>query len=600
MHSNDPLLHREVARTPGGSSHRPAKMGRFTIACALLAAIPLLLQSPAHALPAATIGRPALIAPNDAESLYPISQDGTHFPTLGSTAATPREIVELARALGGNVDNIYDFVHNYVDTVFMFGIQKGAVGAIIDKSGTPFDQAELMVSLLRTSNINASYKVGTITLSGTDFAAWTNVTNAQAACDLLASGGIPATINGGGSSTQCSSIAAGATISAVTMEHIWVDVVIGGIEYLYDPSIKKYDFSPQLNLNTAAGLTSGGALTAAIDNQTTLSTASGVNYVSKLNATTLNNTLTSYASGLQSYIQTGNFIPVGQSTSAPLASARVINLVGGREIHHDQVPVGGLRQTALPFLASSVKRTWSAAIGGLWNGEVPNQFRTKLNEQLTKCLSTDSPGSLCTTVVVNQDVYPDDIYGRRLVFNSNFITHLTPGAGFIGRLQAIDDTTGDSQTLVPVVNYANDAPTLSVGTLTLTLNHPYAADAAGTTTTAGTYMDAVFSRYFRYSTPFAIVYGLGDANHGLIDKWSDVADHALPLQPPNGCDTCTRNYFDSAGDGRRQQMAAAWLVQSSKAARLHAAIANSIYSHHHSLGIVAGDTVISTVDVTPY
>lgn len=73
--------------------------------------------------------------------------------------------------------------------------------------------------------------------------------------------------------------------------------------------------------------------------------------------------------------------------------------------------------------------------------------------------------------------------------------------------------------------------------------------------------------------------GLGDSNHGLIDKWRDVADHALPLAPPTDCDPCVKNYFDSAGDGRRQQMAAAWLVQSSKAARLHASIANSIYTH---------------------
>jgi len=84
------------------------------------------------------------------------------------------------------VDEIYDFVHNYVDTVFIFGAQKGAVGAIVDKSGTPFDQAQLMVALVRQAAINdttkqytAAYKFGTITLSGAQFQSWTNITNAR-------------------------------------------------------------------------------------------------------------------------------------------------------------------------------------------------------------------------------------------------------------------------------------------------------------------------------------------------------------------------------------------------------------------------------------
>ena len=135
---------------------------------------------------------PALITPSAAEAYYTSSTTSSNST---GTTAYPNEIVELAKALNNNVDEIYDFVRNYVDTAFIFGLQKGAVGALVDKSGTPFDQAKLMVDLLRQAGYaTANYKLGQITLSGAQFQAWTNITNAQAACNLLASGGMPAVL----------------------------------------------------------------------------------------------------------------------------------------------------------------------------------------------------------------------------------------------------------------------------------------------------------------------------------------------------------------------------------------------------------------------
>lgn len=156
----------------------------------------------AVALPSVQIGRPALVDPVTAESTYPASTAST--PSVFS--ATPNEIVELSRALSGDLDQIYDFVLNNVDTVFVYGSQKGPLGAIIDKAGTPFDQAQLMVALLRQAGYTASFKAGTITVNGSQFSAWTNITNARAACDLLAGGGIPASINGSAASSACTSL----------------------------------------------------------------------------------------------------------------------------------------------------------------------------------------------------------------------------------------------------------------------------------------------------------------------------------------------------------------------------------------------------------
>src|SRR5258708_2103733 len=63
-------------------------------------------------VPVVKVGRPALIAPADAEVYYgsATTSSTTYAP---NPAPTPNEIVELARALGNNVDEIYDFVRNY-------------------------------------------------------------------------------------------------------------------------------------------------------------------------------------------------------------------------------------------------------------------------------------------------------------------------------------------------------------------------------------------------------------------------------------------------------------------------------------------------------
>lgn len=536
----------------------------------------LLTPALAWAVPSAKIGRAPLIHPTSAEAAYPTSLDSTSTSTLGVGAPAPNEVVELARGMNNDVDKIYDFVRNYVDTVFIFGAQKGALGAIIDRSGTPLDQAQLMVNLLRQSGYTAVYKVGTITLNGSQFSAWTNIINAQAACDLLASGGIAASINGSPASLQCTSISAGTTVSSVMMEHVWVDVLIGGTHYVFDPSYKPYNFTAQVStLTSAAGLTTGQALTAATGSGYTTGTASTVPYVKGLTGAALNTRLSNYASSLQTYIQNQN-----SAAGTPLVSGKLIDLIGGREIAHDNVPGTGLRQTSLPY-TSTVTRTWL--------GNIPDQFRTLMTVNLTKWTT----GQVFVNAVTNQPIYIDDVYGRRLIYDTNFVT--AAPTVFNGYLRVVDEF-GHATTLASYTD--NSDPNFSTGTLTLTVNHPYAADAAGSLSTLGTYMDTVVTRSLRYATPFTIVHGWGDSSRALVDKWGSRRDSALPEQPSNGCEACTKEYYNSAGDGTRERLAAGWLVQSSKAARLHASIANSIYTMHHAVGVAAADSVVKTVNIT--
>jgi RHS repeat-associated protein len=570
--------HRHTALSVNRTTYSAGRRRGRSAAVILFGSSLAMLSPVLNALPSAKIGRAALIFPTAAESAYPIASDSVHTSTLGTPAPVPHEIVELSRALGGNVDAIYDFVRNYVDTVFMFGAQKGALGAIVDKSGTPFDQAELMVALLRQAGYTASYQLGTITLSSSQFQQWTNISNSQAACDLLASGGIPGSVNGSAASLLCSSISSTAPFTGVTMEHVWVDVIIGGTHYVFDPSYKPYNFTAAVNLASAAGLNSGDSMTAATGTGFSTGTVSSpaVNYVKNLSAETLTTQLTTYAANLQGYIQSQNSV-----AGVPLVSGKIIDLVGGREISRFTAPSGGLRQTSLPY-ASSLTRTWA--------GDVPDQFRASFAVTLTKA---NSAGTFDTTVN-NQILFPDDIYGRKLIYNTNFINKGT--LPFTGSLNVVDEFGTVLASFSPFSS--PDNPGYSVGTLTITLNHPYVADANGTATgTPGTYMDTTISRSVRYTTPFTIVHGWGEANRGLVDKWASRPNSLLPPNiPVNGCgEQCGSGHRANKGDALREQLAALWLVQSSKAARLHASIANSIYTHHHTIGIVAGDTETTTV-----
>ncbi len=180
-----------------------------------------LLISKAYAgLPAIEVGdEDALTTPSTADTV--LGTGTTHTTKLtydaGGGYTRPVEIKELTRALRNDPDLIYEFVRNRIEIVPLFGLQKGALGAYLDRAGTSFDQAHLMVELLREAGTTANYKYGTITLNGTEFSDWLRITDAKAACQMLADGGIPATVN---SATDCSTLTG--TVSTVTMAHVWV------------------------------------------------------------------------------------------------------------------------------------------------------------------------------------------------------------------------------------------------------------------------------------------------------------------------------------------------------------------------------------------
>jgi RHS repeat-associated protein len=516
--------------------------------------------------PSTRIGTASLIDPSAADTFYGSSTTSTNG--LGLTTR-PNEIRELARALHDDADQIYDYVRNNIEIAWMYGLQKGALGAYLDRSGTAFDQAKLMVDLLHEAGYTASYVAGTITLSGSQFSDWSGITSAQAACQLLSSGGIPASINGS-TTADCSY---SGSVSTITLSHVWVSVHIGSSDYVFDPAYKPHDVITGINLNTATGLTAGQALSNATSGMSS-GTNSGVGYVRTLNAASLNSTLQGYGANLLSYI----------NTNAP--AAELDQIVGGSRIHRYEIPSGGLRQTTLPY-TSSTQHTWT--------GGVPDQYRTTLRVEVSKFVS----GGTSMSVIIDNTLYVDEIYGRKLVVVPNIVKIAPGNSGTTTITLRLTDEAGADVTTSPLGSYsATETPSDRAGSITLSANHPYVARAEGSSTD-GTYMDDTVVKSVTLFVPLVVMNAWGDANVGdadigLNEAWGARRD--TPFNPPAipGCDTsntCT-SLTQDLGDSRREQEALNWMLQVSRAARLHAAIANGIYTHHHSLGVVASDTVV--------
>ncbi|MGQ0532182.1 MAG: hypothetical protein ACT4OF_05760, partial [Caulobacteraceae bacterium] len=525
---------------------------------AIVGALALALLTPAAAQTynaSTRIGTAALVAPGPVDTFY--GANTTHTNNLG-LATRPEEIRELARALRNDVDLIYDYVRNNIEIEWAYGLRKGALGAHLDRSGTAFDQAVLMVDLLREAGLSASFRAGTITLTGAQFLAWSGVQRASAACQLLSSGGISASING---STSANCSYGSSNVSTITLSHAWVAVVIGATTYLFDPSYKEHAFLAGFNLNTATGLSSGQALSSATSGMSTGNT-SGVTFVRNLNSESLATTLQTYGVNLLTYI------------NANAAAGSVDHVVGGQRIVRYDAPVGGLRQTSLPY-TSVVQRSWS--------GDIPDQYRTTLTVQISKVMQdTTQP------TIINRLLYVDEIYGRKLVVETNFAT--TAGGGGVGPIN-ITLRVADETGLGPVVGQynGNEPVLLRDGNVTLIANHPFAAAADGTSTLNGAYMDATVVKPVFMILGFTILHAWGDANVGLSEAWGQRNDTVIPPTIPPACETCPDDYRQSAGDARREQLAASWIVQASRAARLHAAIGDGVYNHHRSLGVVIGD-----------
>lgn len=316
------------------------------------------------------------------------------------------------------------------------------------------------------------------------------------------------------------------------------------------------------SLDTHLNSTSSGMLSG---------TASGVGYVSNLNAESLNATLQTYGTNLLNFIEGDG------------ATKSMEELVGASEIAWvDQTTISPSQ--SLPNTAGAT--TWTA---------IPNQYRTRLRVEISKNFSdATSPTGADRRRFVDQWLFVDEIYGRKLVGVPDYpaSSSATRRATFSFDLRLMDRTA----TLATIATYSvgNDLAPMRDGSIRLTADHPYAASGTpGDTTASGTYMDRISEKAVFMFTPFTVLHGWGYAGDGLAEAWGPRLDTAAPTVPYGefGCDKCDELYYSTLGDSRREQMAASWMIQASRAAELHANLARSIYAHHHTLGVSSADAL---------
>ena len=151
------------------------------------------------------------------------------------------EIKELAESLDSVVD-MYEYVRNNIDFEPYYGSRKGASGALAQKSGNDYDQASLLIAMLRYKNIPARYVRGLAEIDIDKAMEWAQAETPEAAAKILAAAGIPVT-----------TIVSGGKIIAVCMEHVWVEAYVPYGRYRgtqnegekiwvpLDPSFKEYE-----------------------------------------------------------------------------------------------------------------------------------------------------------------------------------------------------------------------------------------------------------------------------------------------------------------------------------------------------------------------
>jgi YD repeat-containing protein len=522
-------------------------------------------------LPSIKIGTASFVDPTTADGYYganTASADGL-LGITGQPTPTPPEIVELARALKNSPDLIYEYVRNNIENVWLYGLQKGALGTELDKAGTDFDQADLMVKLLRQAGYTASYVAGTISLSGQQFTDWTGISDATAACQLLSSGGIPGTING--TTTANCGYGVNTAISTVVMSHIWVKVTIPNSNCnsgcLFDPSYKPHSWKTGINLFTATQLVANDPLNFATSGMGT-GTTLGLPYVNNLSASSLNTHLQTYASNLLTYIQAHGY-----------QGSQIEDIIGGGVIQPYVSPQGGLRQVTLPYTPTA-QHTWT--------GNIPNQYRATLSVLATMLRYTDQVYDPMFGGTVT--FYADEIYGRTLTIDNNF-----NGGGIRHDSDYYTPTEYlrlDGATLKTYATSASYSPIGSTVLITLTVDHPYSASS-------GTYMDQTMVKPAQLVTPLTIVHAWGDTGSALLAKWSDERVDGLPLpfpvNYPGGCEVCGSYFQGDSGDLTREKEAASYLAQYTRATHLHAQIAGAVPQLHHVVGLVFADVNLNSI-----
>mgnify|MGYP003571931783 CR=1 FL=1 len=223
-------------------------------------------------------------------------------PTDADLAQTPAvqfsdELKNLAKTLEYNPISILRWVYDNIEFIPTYGSIQGATLTYLNKRGNSTDISALLASLLRISKIHSRFVVATVEIPAHKMVNWLGVSDAGAAKNLLAQGGIPTTV-----------VISGGAISSFKIEHVfvagWIDFNPssgarhrkGDTWVPMDASFKQYEYHKGLDLSEAVPVPSelAESLAAQID-------PNGLG-VTGLDAELINTAIEDYDEALAAYV----------------------------------------------------------------------------------------------------------------------------------------------------------------------------------------------------------------------------------------------------------------------------------------------------------
>ncbi|WP_125781252.1 transglutaminase domain-containing protein [Pseudoalteromonas rubra] len=173
------------------------------------------------------------------------TQDLSAYLALNVDTAHTAELAQLAASLSSDPVQIFQYVYNNIEYVPAFGSIQGADYTRQTQRGNAFDQASLMVSLLRLSGVPARYVYGSVEVDPEQVKNWVGgVEVIEAAQNLLGQGGVPNVIVKGAENQ----------VVSYGLEHVWVEFYQDGQWQAADPSFKQYEYSEGIDLTQVASL----------------------------------------------------------------------------------------------------------------------------------------------------------------------------------------------------------------------------------------------------------------------------------------------------------------------------------------------------------
>ena len=250
-----------------------------------------------------------MVSPEDALDILGMEttklESGAPLASARAAYATPGDYAELAEALENDPLRIYQYVRNNFEYVPYFGLLKGPYLTLHERSGNDYDQAALLIELLRAAGFPARFQFGTIlAASAVDIQAiadWLGTdADLQIIAEMFAQGGIPTS----------------RTESTVRFNHVWVEARINQQAVLLAPAFKLSTRYSGINLADAMNYNEADILAEAGGSSTATS-------IKGMNHEALADYLKDRATDLQDYLKSNH------------ANDRVEDVLGGFKIIPD-------------------------------------------------------------------------------------------------------------------------------------------------------------------------------------------------------------------------------------------------------------------------